>query len=37
VERDGELLAIKDVRAEEVRKAVVKWLKTIGMLQESVS
>jgi hypothetical protein len=37
VERDGELLAIKDGRAEEVRKAVDKWLRTIGMLKESVS
>jgi flavodoxin len=37
VERDGELLAIKDVRAEEVRKAVDKWLRTIGMLKEGVS
>jgi flavodoxin len=37
VERDGELLAIKDVRAEEVRKAVDKWLRTVGMLTESVA
>jgi flavodoxin len=37
VERDGELLAIKDVRAGEVRRAVDKWLRTIGMLKESVS
>ena len=33
VERDGELLAIKDGRAGEVRRAVDKWLRTIGMLK----
>jgi flavodoxin len=32
-ERDGQLLAIKDARAEEVRKEVDKWLRTIGMLK----
>jgi hypothetical protein len=37
VERDGELLAIKDVRAGEVLRAVDKWLRTIGMLKEGVS
>jgi hypothetical protein len=37
VERDGELFAIKDGRAEEVRRAVDKWLRTIGMLKERVS
>lgn len=37
VERDGELLAIKDTRAEEVRKAIHRWLESIGMLKESVS
>jgi hypothetical protein len=36
-ERDGQLLAIKDVRAAEVCKAVEKWLCTIGVLKESVS
>lgn len=33
LERDGQLLAIKDSRAEEVRTEVDKWLKTIGMLK----
>jgi flavodoxin len=30
-ERDGQLLAIKDARAEEVRKEVESWLRTIGI------
>ena len=30
-ERDGQLLAIKDARAEEVRKDVENWLRTMGM------
>ncbi|MBN9616306.1 MAG: flavodoxin [Acidobacteriales bacterium 59-55] len=33
LERDGQLLAIKDARAEEVRTEVNKWLRTIGMLK----
>lgn len=33
LERDGQLLAIKDARAEEVRTEVDKWLRTIGMLK----
>jgi hypothetical protein len=33
LERDGQLLAIKDARAEEVRKEVKSWLRTIGMLK----
>ncbi|HEX5235036.1 MAG TPA: flavodoxin [Silvibacterium sp.] len=32
-ERDGQLLAIKDARAEEARTEVDTWLKTIGMLK----
>jgi flavodoxin len=32
-ERDGQLLAIKDARADEVRKDVENWLRTIGMLK----
>ncbi|OJV42210.1 MAG: flavodoxin [Acidobacteriales bacterium 59-55] len=36
-ERDGQLLAIKDGTAEEVRTEVDKWLRTIGMLKLSVS
>ena len=32
-ERDGQLLAIKDVKAEEARKEVENWLKTAGMLK----
>jgi flavodoxin len=31
LERDGQLLNIKDARAEEVRAEVSKWLKNIGM------
>jgi flavodoxin len=37
VERDGQLLAIKDARAEKVRTEVENWLRTIGMLKQSVS
>jgi flavodoxin len=33
LERDGQLLVIKDARAEEVRKEVESWLKAIGMLK----
>lgn len=33
LERDGQLLGIKDARAEEVRKEVENWLRTIGMLK----
>jgi flavodoxin len=33
LERDGQLLTIKDARAEEVRKEVENWLRTIGMLK----
>lgn len=33
LERDGQLLAIKDARAEEVRTEVENWLRTIGMLK----
>ena len=33
VERDGELLAIKEARAEEARKEVESWLRKIRMLQ----
>jgi len=33
VERDGQLLAIKDARADEARKEVESWLRTIGMLE----
>jgi len=33
IERDGQLLAIKDARAEEVRTEVENWLRTIGMLK----
>ena len=33
LERDGQLLVIKDARAEEVRKDVQSWLRTIGMLK----
>lgn len=33
LERDGQLLTIKDARAEEVRTEVDKWLRTIGMLK----
>jgi flavodoxin len=33
LERDGQLLAIKDARADEVRTEVDKWLRTIGMLK----
>jgi hypothetical protein len=32
-ERDGQLLAIKDARAEEVRKEVGNWLRTVGMFK----
>lgn len=32
-ERDGQLLAIKNARAEEVRTEVENWLRTIGMLK----
>jgi len=31
LERDGQLLAIKDARAEEVRKEVERWLRTVGI------
>src|SRR4051794_31742695 len=31
LERDGQLLAIKDARAEEVRKEVESWLRTVGI------
>jgi flavodoxin len=37
LERDGQLLAIKDARAEEVGTELENWLRTIGMLKESVS
>lgn len=30
-ERDGQLLAIKDARAEEVRREVESWLRTVGI------
>ncbi|MGA8938728.1 MAG: flavodoxin [Acidobacteriaceae bacterium] len=33
LERDGQLLAIQDARAEEVRTEVDKWLRTTGMLK----
>jgi flavodoxin len=33
LERDGQLLAIKDARADEVRTEVDNWLRTIGMLK----
>ena len=33
LERDGQLLAIKDARAEEVRTEIDRWLRTIGMLK----
>ena len=33
LERDGQLLVIKDARAEEVRKEVESWLRTVGMLK----
>ena len=33
IERDGQLLAIKDARAAEARKEVENWLKKIKMLQ----
>ncbi len=33
IERDGQLLAIHDARAEEARKEVESWLKTIGVLK----
>jgi flavodoxin len=33
LERDGQLLALKDARADEVRTEVDKWLRTIGMLK----
>ena len=33
LERDGQLLAIKDARAEEVRKEVDNWLRTVGMFK----
>ena len=33
LERDSQLLAIRDARAEEVRKEVDKWLRTIEMLK----
>ncbi len=33
LERDGQLLAIKDARAEEVRKEVENWLRTVGMVK----
>jgi flavodoxin len=33
IERDGQLLAIKDARAEEVRKEVKNWLSKIKMLK----
>jgi flavodoxin len=33
VERDGQLLVIKEARAEEARKEVESWLRTIKMLQ----
>jgi flavodoxin len=33
LERDGQLLAIKDARAEEVGTEVENWLRTIGMLK----
>jgi len=33
LERDGQLLAIKDARAEEVRTEVENWLRTVGMLK----
>ena len=32
-ERDGQLLAIKDAKAEEARKEVENWLRTAGMLK----
>lgn len=32
-ERDGQYLAIKDVRAEQARKEVENWLRTIGILK----
>ncbi len=32
-ERDGQYLAIKDARADEARKEVESWLRTIGMLK----
>jgi hypothetical protein len=33
LEKDGQLLAIKDARAEEVRTEVENWLRTVGMLK----
>lgn len=33
LERDGQLLVIKDARAEEVRKEIENWLRKIKMLQ----
>ena len=33
LERNGQLLDIKDARAEEVRTEVESWLRTIGMLK----
>lgn len=33
LEKEGQLLAIKAARAEEVRSEVDKWLRTIGMLK----
>jgi flavodoxin len=36
LEKDGQLLAIKAARAEEVRSEVDKWLRTIGMLKQIV-
>ena len=36
LERDGQLLTIRDARAEEVRTEVEDWLRTIGMLKRSV-
>jgi flavodoxin len=36
LERDGQLLAIKDARAEEVRKEVESWLRTVGIRKRSV-
>ena len=33
LERDGQLLVIKDARAEEVRKEVESWLRTVGLLK----
>jgi flavodoxin len=32
-ERDGQMLAVKDAKAEEARKEVENWLRTAGMLK----